>query len=369
MNRTLLTIAVVVAVLVAPDSTPLRAAAQVSTAITLSPAKDHTVYEDSSGSRSNGSGQHILAGRTSQSQGSVRRALIAFDVAGNLSTGATITGVALTLNKSRGSTDAHTVSLHRLLADWGEGASDAPRGEGSGTAAAPGDATWLHRFFDTATWATRGGDFADSPSASTPVADTGKYIWASEQMVAEVQAWLDDPASNFGWILVGNEDQPRTIKRFDSKENPDAANRPRLTVEFSASTPTPEPTPTRTPVPTAIPTLEPTATPTATPSPTATVTPPPTSTVTPELKATATPPPSPTPSPAPTATPMPPAPAAATPAPKAGVATPSPASAPSGGLCSASLDESISAGLANVLLLFAPAGVVVGFRSFRRRQA
>ena len=52
-------------------------------------------------------------------------------------------------------------------------------------------------------------------------------------MVADVQAWLDQPSGNFGWLLLGGESTSATSKRFDSKENDTPANRPVLEVEFS----------------------------------------------------------------------------------------------------------------------------------------
>ena len=33
----------------------------------------------------------------------------------------------------------------------------------------------------------------------------GQYTWSSAQMVADVQGWLDNPASNFGWLMLGDE--------------------------------------------------------------------------------------------------------------------------------------------------------------------
>jgi hypothetical protein len=50
-------------------------------------------------------------------------------------------------------------------------------------------------------------------------------------MIARIQGWLDQPATNFGWLILGNEDQSPTAKRVDSREAP-AATRPILTVEF-----------------------------------------------------------------------------------------------------------------------------------------
>ena len=69
--------------------------------------------------------------------------------------------------------------------------------------------------------------------ASTSVGDIGDYTWGStSQMVADVQTWLDSPATNFGWLLRANETRNKTSERFDSKENGTVANRPVLTVTF-----------------------------------------------------------------------------------------------------------------------------------------
>ena len=47
-----------------------------------------------------------------------------------------------------------------------------------------------------------------------------------------MQGWLDAPASNWGWILVGNEDGTSTAVRFHSKEATTASNRPMLEITF-----------------------------------------------------------------------------------------------------------------------------------------
>ena len=205
----------------------------LATTVTLEPAKDNTIYEHPSGSLSNGGGDHLFAGKTGQ--GRAVRALLAFDISGTIPAGATITSVDLTLRLSRRSTSANkTLPLRRLSADWGEGTSDAGSGEGGGASSRNGDATWLHTFFNSQVWNTVGGDFSPTASASITVGDLGTYTWGSTvQMVADVQSWLDDPGGNFGWILIGDESSSRTAKRFDSRENSVAANRPKLAVEFT----------------------------------------------------------------------------------------------------------------------------------------
>ncbi len=154
---------------------------------------------------------------------------------GGVPSGATVTAVSLRMRMSRTRGGNETVALHRVLADWGEGASDASGLEGRGTGAEPGDATWVHRFFDAEAWAAPGGDFEAGASGSTTVGGTGIDTWPSaEGMVADVQSWLDGPGTNFGWLLKGNENARQTAKRFASGDNANAADRPQLTIEFTA---------------------------------------------------------------------------------------------------------------------------------------
>ena len=123
-------------------------------------------------------------------------------------------------------------------------------GGGGGAPATQGDATWLHTFFDTDLWQNPGGDFSDTVSASLEVAGIGSYTWGpTPEMRQDVQEWLDQPESNFGWVLVGDEDARGATKRFDSREN-SAEVRPMLTIEFTQGAETPTATPVFTPTPT-----------------------------------------------------------------------------------------------------------------------
>jgi hypothetical protein len=230
----------------------------------LNPSKDNTLYEydPDVGDLSNALGIHFFAGKTAMN--ALRRGVLAFDIAGNIPPGATITAVSLSANMSRTPTNtAYVMELHKLLADWGEGTSDATGEEGDGAPATPNDATWRHRFFDTIFWTTQGGDFSATVSASQSVGALGQYTWTSAQMVADVQGWLDNPASNFGWLMLGDETDFLTAKRFDTRES---TSPPVLAITYIGGTPTPTATPTATPTPTPTPT--PRSTPTARPRPT-----------------------------------------------------------------------------------------------------
>ncbi|MEW5874721.1 MAG: DNRLRE domain-containing protein, partial [Candidatus Zixiibacteriota bacterium] len=202
--------------------------------VTLGTAKDNTLYEDAQGDRSNGAGQYFFVGKTGPLAIELRRGLVQFDIAGNVPAGVTIDSVRLRLHMSKTNSLGQNVSLRRVLADWGEGASDAAGEEGAGGPAAAGDATWLHQFFNTTTWAAPGGDFSGTVSATTNVTTIGFYNWGSTpQMRMDVQGWLDNPASNFGWILIGNEAATGNAQRFTAKEDTIPANRPSLVVHYS----------------------------------------------------------------------------------------------------------------------------------------
>ena len=217
--------------------------------ISITPSKDNTLYEydPAEGDHSNGAGLHFFAGENAM--GELRRGVLAFDIAGLIPPGSTITAVSLTMNMSMTPAGAETVELHKLLADWGEGTSHAPQGEGDGAPATPNDATWRHRFFDTIFWITEGGDFSATVSATQSVDTTGPYTWSSTQMVADVQSWVDDATSNFGWLVLGNETTAATAKRFDTRES---ASPPMLTIQYTPGPrviPTPRARPTPVPRP------------------------------------------------------------------------------------------------------------------------
>jgi len=200
---------------------------------TLGSSQDNTLYEDATGALSNSAGQYFFVGRTAQLANSIRRGLIAFDIAGHIPPGSIIVSATLRFNMSRTIAGPEPVELHTLTAGWGEGTSNAPGEGGSGTAATSGDATWIHGFYPSTLWTTPGGDFVVTASATTTVGSAGFYSWGTTtNMVADVQTWLDAPATNFGWLLLGNE-TTTTAKRFNTKENSDPTTHPALIVEYA----------------------------------------------------------------------------------------------------------------------------------------
>ena len=122
----------------------------------LLPSKTNTLIQvnSSSGTSQLSDGQgDIYVGRTNQDgQGpatiSIRRGLIAFDIADNIPAGATITGVTLTVDDVRiqwqpngfALSDVSRLGARHFLFQRGAG----------GAAATNGDATWYYTFYNAA---------------------------------------------------------------------------------------------------------------------------------------------------------------------------------------------------------------------------
>lgn len=202
----------------------------------FTPEKDNTLYESTDGSISNGAGIHVFAGATGS--GAKRRAVMVFDLASRIPPGSRITAVTLTMRVSQTLAGPVPVRLHRLLGDWGEGTSDAGASrDGVGTSSTVGDATWIHAFFADRRWQTAGGDFVAAPDATASVGGDIATWSSSPELVARIQEWVDQPAGNFGWIVIGDESARGTAKRFDSREIAQEERRPTLVVEWMARIP------------------------------------------------------------------------------------------------------------------------------------
>lgn len=222
----------------------LAAMPAIGGGLALVPVQDNTLYEygpqfGNGEPPSNGAGDYFFAGLTARGA-EIRRGLLAFDVVGAVPPGSVITEVTLTLEMSRTISGPVNVELHRVLSDWGEGTSDADGEEGGGAPPTPGDATWLHTFFPGSFWGSPGGDFSATVSATQSVDATGTYTWGStSEMVADVQSWLDNPATNFGWLVMGDEMMEASAKRFNTREN--GSGNPQLAITFQEPVPTTPP--------------------------------------------------------------------------------------------------------------------------------
>lgn len=199
--------------------------------VVLTPAKDNTLYEGITDLKSNGAGAHLFAGKNADNL--LYRGLLAFDLAGQVPSDAVIVSATLKLNLSVTATGTQSISLHRVQSNWGEGASDATGSEARGAPALTGDATWVHTFFSTTQWIAPGGDYLPTPSATTTVGQVGFYTWTSPTLISDVQSWVNNASTNFGWILLGNEVDRSSAKRFDSRQNGNPLLRPELSITYT----------------------------------------------------------------------------------------------------------------------------------------
>lgn len=204
--------------------------ARATTTVNIGAMQDNTIYDDGTGATSNGKGQSCFVGNNAM--GLVRRALLKFDLSA-IPAGSTVTSATLRLYMAQTTAGPTNVTAHNLLASWGEGTSLPGGNGGEGTDATTNDATWVHRFYNTTNWTTQGGQFVAGASATTSVGGDGFYNWTSAQMIADVQGWVNSPSSNFGWIMRGNEAASHTSKRFSTRENPVASERPLLIVTYT----------------------------------------------------------------------------------------------------------------------------------------
>lgn len=187
-------------------------------------------------------GGTTLVSGTNQ-QYSRSRAMFRFDLSA-IPAGTLVTNVEVALYVSRrpdpdqhgGPVDSD-FSLHRLFVSWGQGTG----GNATGSVAAPGDATWNQRHYGITPWASPGAligvDYATTASSKTAVGGVGSYVWASSPaLVDDVSGWLDAPLSNFGFILVSNDEVAiGSGRRFGSTEQPGGlVPPPRLSVTYTA---------------------------------------------------------------------------------------------------------------------------------------
>ena len=207
-------------------------------------SQDNAMYEDAPGF-SNGAGSYLFMGLTGEDNGipaSLRRSLLAFDLT-SIPANAIVNSVEVELTiKGEPSFSATPdfAALHRLTRAWGEGTANAPGVEGRGAAASAGDATWDDAFHNSVAWTNSGGDFEGTASATAPfgagnIPETMTFT-TSAGLVADVQGWVRQPATNFGWILLGDENTVQNARRLASRDCsqvtcPDQA--PKLIVDYT----------------------------------------------------------------------------------------------------------------------------------------
>jgi hypothetical protein len=183
--------------------------------------RKNTLFETVAGNLSDAQSDYIYSGRSSN-QGAgldIKRGLLYFDMS-VIPAGAVISDASFDLRVDKsvlaGNED---YNLHRVQSNWGAGTSNTGT-NGAGAPATIGDATWTCSYFLApgsciTSWTNLGGDFNPVPSETQTVLGAGtSNTWDGAGLVDDVQYWLDNPGTNFGWILIGNEASTGTAKRF-----------------------------------------------------------------------------------------------------------------------------------------------------------
>lgn len=201
--------------------------------ITLLPAEDATISENSP-DLSLGGENTLISGSDGPEQSALRnRAVLRFDLASSIPSNAIVTSAALTLTLVKTPRTASLwFSLHKVLQDWRESA-----------------VTWTNRLSPPVSWSTPGGaaplDFSSLITQSNLIIGTivpAPFTFASNPgMVADLQDWVRNPMLNFGWILIcESEDLERTKRFFGSREYTITSiptNQPSLEVQFTLPPP------------------------------------------------------------------------------------------------------------------------------------
>jgi len=192
---------------------------------------DNTLFQDATGSLSSGQGASLFVGNPNGGVG-LRRALVHFNVASVVPATARILSAQLQFNVVN-SPVATPLAMtgHLVQQPWGEGTSVSSGG--AGAPAQLGDATWLHTFYPSAFWITPGGDFDATASFTISTPGVGTAIAPVTPLaIRDVQAWLDAPTSNYGWLLrMVNEVTIPSVRRIDSRES--TGPRPSLSVTYA----------------------------------------------------------------------------------------------------------------------------------------
>ncbi|TAK95486.1 MAG: DNRLRE domain-containing protein, partial [Verrucomicrobia bacterium] len=195
------------------------------TTVTLRPVADAELQQAQPDSNIGGNITMVSGELGIRVGGVLRRAVLRFDLAGQIPAGAIINSVSLQVRVMRVPIGpANSIfDLRRILQPWSE----------SGV-------TWNSRLPATP-WQVPGvtgaADSVSAASSTVFVSGLGSYTFPSTPaLIADVQAWANDPSTNSGWLLISEgEGILKTARHFATHE--DAVNGPVLTVIYTQPPP------------------------------------------------------------------------------------------------------------------------------------
>ena len=201
----------------------IHALAAQGASVTLTPIADATISEKN-GNAPIGGDATLQTGTTGSAAGYAdSRALLRFNLAGSLPTNALINSATLTLQLTSTAPAVTNLweDLRRLSRSWSEGV-----------------VSWTNRLTPPSPWSVPGGsapsDFAVVVTQTKLITtNLGPYTFTSNnRMIADVQEWLANPATNFGWIMISElQGVPQSECKFASRES--GNNAPKLTILYS----------------------------------------------------------------------------------------------------------------------------------------
>lgn len=168
----------------------------------------------------------VSAGGTSISHG-----LFKFPIE-QIPANATVTQVTLQLASMVSNPNTMSTAnyqLFRMLRDWNEP-----------------DSTWNTRLAPATTWGSPGGqanvDYVSAASGAALIAPStiggpSLSLFSSAGLLSDVQLWRTDPGTNFGWMLIAENELAASGKQIASRE--DLVNTPVLTITYTLPAPPP----------------------------------------------------------------------------------------------------------------------------------
>ncbi|MGZ4987863.1 MAG: DNRLRE domain-containing protein [Limisphaerales bacterium] len=197
--------------------------------LTVSASTDTWILAENPFGNFSSDGHGLGAGMNSH--GSPMRAMFKFDLS-QIPANATVTSVSVTVTEIKESSLSSTdYELHRVLQSWVQT-----------------ETTWNNRTA-AATWNSAGlesGTDYTSPASGTITAALGAFgpntFASTVSLVADVQAWIDAPSSNNGWLFKAATESGQNGRRWGSTFTAQfgAGDAATLSVTYTASTPPPQ---------------------------------------------------------------------------------------------------------------------------------
>jgi hypothetical protein len=229
----------------------------LSLTATLYTVKDASIFNNEAGTANNGNygtgGSELL--QVGYGGGVYARSLVEFDLS-SIPSNAVIESVHLEFTTGSSGSNIPIIYVHKLTQGWTEG-TNKEVGNCSfnttcniqGVAIPDGgtDVTWNETSYSGTTmnpganlnpWTTPGGHFNSTSSAASNEVGATSLTYSSALLKNDVEGWLLNPSTNFGWILKSdfNINLSSAMKRFRSREGAtasgDVTTAPRLVIIY-----------------------------------------------------------------------------------------------------------------------------------------